>query len=215
VPSEYAPFGALPLEVSDLRALAEEPRVWERSPRTAEQHQSRITTHDACDDVEYRQPERRVNSGWRGTTPAAQRFTEPPGRVLGLEPSDDKFRDRQTLELSGVVYVRELASEIVTVRCSPGSRSLHFILGDCTGHLRIGAEQVVDGEVSWALTHPRCHLKPICIEVGGIEQASGVGPALRGQCLEEAVKNRSGRLGFVVVLRADSGRGAPGNDREQ
>jgi len=106
--------------------------------------------------------------------------------------------------LSGVVYVSELVPEIASVSCSPCSRSLHFILGYCTGHLRIGAEKVVDGEISWALTHPRCHLKPICIEVGGIEEASGVGPALRGQCLEEAVKNRCGRLVFVGVLRADS-----------
>ncbi len=89
-------MAAFPHEVSNLRAGAEEPRVWERPPGTAEQHQSRITTHNGSHDVECPQPKRGVKARWRRTTPEAQLFAEPQGWVLGLEPSDDKFTDRQT-----------------------------------------------------------------------------------------------------------------------
>jgi len=101
------------------------------------------------------------------------------------------------------VYASEFVPEIVSVSCSPGSRSLQLVLGYCTGHLRIGAEEVVNGEISWAATHPGCRLKPICIEFGGVEETGGVRPALIGQCLEEGVQNRRGSLVYAVVLSPD------------
>ncbi len=101
------------------------------------------------------------------------------------------------------MYASEFAPEIVSVSCSPGFRSLQLVLGYCTGHLRIGTEEVVSGEISWAATHPVCRLKPICIEFGRVEETGGVGPALIGQCPEEAVENRRGRLVFAVGLGPD------------